>query len=190
MLKATSASLVELILKNDTNRVILNRLPALGLTDAWLVAGCLFQTVWNLASDRPAMENISDYDLFYFDDYDLSREAENIEIRKVAACFQDLGVKVDLKNQARVHLWYGDRFGLGYPRLKSSKDGIDRFLVACTCVAVRPQDSGGLQLYSPNGLDDLFKGVLRPNRLYDRPEQFAAKVASYRNRWPWLQIES
>ena len=36
-----------LALKNACNTAILERLPALGLPDAWLVAGCLFQTVWN-----------------------------------------------------------------------------------------------------------------------------------------------
>jgi hypothetical protein len=190
MHNASPASFIDLILKNGTNRAILDRLPALGLTDAWLVAGCLFETVWNLTSGRPAIESISDYDLFYFDDRDFSVAAEDAEIPNAAACFQDLGVKIDPKNQARVHIWFRGRFGHDCPQLKSSKDGIDRFLVACTCVGVRPQEGDGHQLYSPYGLDDLFNGVLRPNPLHDHSEQFAAKAASYRNRWPWLQIEA
>jgi uncharacterized protein len=190
MLVATPVLFIDVILKNGINRAILDRLPTLGLADAWLVAGCLFQTVWNLASGRPATENISDYDIFYFDDHDLSIEAEDIAIRNATRCFRDLAVKVDLKNQARVHLWFRNRFGHDCPRLKSSKDDIDRFLVACTCVGVRPDNGSGsgLQVYSPHGLDDLFKGALRPNRLNDHPEQFAAKAASYRSRWPWLSM--
>jgi uncharacterized protein len=32
---------------NPNNEAILTRLPALGLSDAWLVAGALFQTVFD-----------------------------------------------------------------------------------------------------------------------------------------------
>ena len=37
-------------LQNPHNAALLERLPFLGLPDVWLVAGCLFQTVWNLRS--------------------------------------------------------------------------------------------------------------------------------------------
>ena len=78
-----TADFVALALENPANRVILERLPSLGLADAWLVAGCLFQTAWNLRSGRPPGENIADYDLFYFDE-DLSWEAEDREIQRAS----------------------------------------------------------------------------------------------------------
>ena len=31
-----------------------------------------------------------------------------------------LGVEVEARNQARVHLWYGEKHGLPYPPLRSS----------------------------------------------------------------------
>jgi len=175
------------ILRNPNNAAILERLPSLGLADAWLVAGCLFQTLWNLESGRPATQDIFDYDIFYFDE-DLSYEAEDRDIRRAAALFADLPSRVDLKNQARVHLWYGERFGPGYPRLRSSADGVDRFLIECTRVAARRDDGGALELYAPARLADLFAGVLRPNPANLRPELFAAKAASLRARWPWLVV--
>jgi hypothetical protein len=181
------ADFVDLVLQNPANRAILERLPTLGLADAWLVAGCLFQTAWNLRSGRPPGENIADYDLFYFDDRDLSWEAEDREIRRAAALFGDLGVRVELRNQARVHLWYGERFGPGYPQLRSSRDGIDRFLICCTCVGIQPA-TDGLELYAPNGLDELERGILRPNPRNLRGDRFAEKAASYRARWPWLTV--
>jgi hypothetical protein len=49
----TPARFVGDALQNPVNRAILERLPALGLPDAWLVAGCLFQTVWNVQAGRP-----------------------------------------------------------------------------------------------------------------------------------------
>ena len=40
------------ILTNRFNRMILESWEALELQDGWLVAGCLFKTVWNLQSGR------------------------------------------------------------------------------------------------------------------------------------------
>jgi hypothetical protein len=37
-----------------------------------IVAGCLYQTVWNVLTNKPARTGIKDYDLIYFDDTDLS----------------------------------------------------------------------------------------------------------------------
>jgi hypothetical protein len=60
------------VLQNTVNVTILSRWHDLGLPNAWLVAGCLFQTVWNLQRGRPPGQGIKDYDLFYFDPTDLS----------------------------------------------------------------------------------------------------------------------
>ncbi|OYV63390.1 MAG: hypothetical protein B7X01_00355, partial [Acidiphilium sp. 21-62-4] len=154
------AAFTDIILQNGANRALLERLPAIGLGEAWLAAGCLFQTVWNLQTGRPPGEQISDYDLFYHDPADLSWDAEDRVIRRVANACADLDVTVEVKNQARVHLWYRDRFGTDYPALRSSEDGIGRFLVRGTCVGVR---AGCGRVFAPFGLDDIAAGVLRPN---------------------------
>jgi uncharacterized protein len=178
-----------LVLENPINCVLLDRLPQLGLKDAWLVAGSLFQTVWNLQSGRVATDGIKDYDVFYFDGDDLSWGAEDKQIQRVRDVLGDVGANIELKNQARVHLWYGERFGPGYPPLQSSCDGIDRFLVDCTRVAIRIGQGVG-ELYAPSGLEELYAGVLRPNPLNPRPKLFTEKAESYRARWPWLRVES
>ncbi len=175
---------------NPHNREILARLPELHLPQTYLVAGCLFQTVWNLISSRPATENIKDYDVFYFDDSDLSWEAEDAAIRRANALFADLDAKVELRNQARVHLWYEQHFGAPCPRLNHSRDGIDRFLIPCTCVGIQPSPERPLEVYAPYGLAELYAGILRPNPVNDEVRLFQAKAASYRARWPWLTIRS
>ena len=176
-------------LQNQFNRVILDRLPSLQLPDAWLVAGCLFQTVWNLRSGRAPVAGIKDYDLFYFDGADLSAQSETVVGERVAACYRDLGVTVEAKNQARVHTWYADWFGFPYPALRNTRDGIDRFLVPCTSVGLQNGRAGQpLTLYAPHGLEDLYQGILRPNPLVDHRPLFRQKAASYRLRWDWLQI--
>ena len=164
-------------------------MPALGLPDCWLVAGCLFETIWNARTGNAPTAHIADYDVFYFDDRDLSYEAEDRVIRRVREAFSDLVPAIEVKNQARVHLWYVDKFGHDYPALASSTDGIDRFLVECTCIAVRCQAGGAPAVHATYGLDDMYAGVLRPNSRNHHPRLFAGKAEKYRMRWPWLRIE-
>lgn len=180
------ADFVDLALQNPANRAILERVPALGLEDVWLVAGSVFETVWNVRSGRPAGENIADYDIFYFDK-DLSWDAEDRHIKRLPAVFGALAEHVELKNQARVHLWYRDRFGHDYPQLTSSREGVDRFLVAGTCIGIRPKGDG-FEIYAPFGLDDAWNGTLRPNPKIGPPDLFRAKAEKYCARWPWLTI--
>ena len=167
------------------NAALLDRLPALGLRQGHLTAGCLFQAWWNRCSGRLPGEGVKDYDVFYFDDRDLSWEAEDAVIRQVREATADLPAEIEVKNQARVHLWYPARFGHAYPALRSATDGIDRYLVACTCIGI---DLASGALHAPDGLGDLHRGVLRPNPLMPAPDLFAAKAASYRARWPWLAV--
>jgi hypothetical protein len=173
------------VLTNPINRDLLRRLPPLGLEQCHLTAGCLFQTVWNRISGQPPEWGIKDYDIFYFDDRDLSWEAEDRVIRRVGEATRDLPVTVEIRNQARVHLWYRQRFGSDYPRLASARDGIDRYLISCTCIGIDVQTG---DLYAPNGLDDLVAGALRMNPLNPKPDLFRQKAESYRQRWPWLEV--
>ena len=171
------------ILTNRHNRAVLDRWNILALPDGWLVAGCLFQTVWNLRDGRAPEADIKDYDLFYFDAEDTSEAGEQRVQARVDQVVGDLGVTVEASNQARVHLWYASYFGQAYDRLGSARDGIDRFLVPATCVGVRPGE-----LYAPNGLALLYDGVLTMNPLTPHADLFERKVASYCARWPWLRV--
>jgi uncharacterized protein len=180
--------------QNPINAALLDRLPKLGLPDCWLVAGCLFQTIWNVHTGRPPGENINDYDVFYFDGADLSFAAEDMVIKRVAAALTDLDVVIEVKNQARMHLWYRQRFGLDYPQLTGSKDAIGRFLVVATCVGVQVSEGHAAvtapAIYAPFGLDELYAGILRLNPALNNPGRFLEKASSYKRRWPWLQITS
>ncbi|HET6156798.1 MAG TPA: nucleotidyltransferase family protein, partial [Dongiaceae bacterium] len=116
--------LVGAALRNPINRAILQRLPLLAAPQAWLVAGCVYQALWNDIAGRPPQSAIKDYDIFYFDDADLSWEAEDVVIQRGRVLFSDLDGLVEIRNQARVHLWYPQRFGGAYPALASAEDGI------------------------------------------------------------------
>jgi uncharacterized protein len=186
-LERTSASFIDLACRNPFNRTVLERIDALAAPQAWLVAGCLYQTVWNVLSDRPVTENIKDYDIFYFDDEDTSYEAEDVFIKRAAVLFGDLDIEVEVRNQARVHLWYEQRFGHPRAPLLSAMHGISSFLVTGTCVAMTCDAQGKLYVAAPCGLDDMFDGILRANKPHGQRDLFIAKAASYAARWPWLR---
>ncbi|TBB23312.1 nucleotidyltransferase family protein [Rhizobium ruizarguesonis] len=171
---------------NPVSHLLLEKLPALGLPQCMLTAGCLFQTVWNLKTGNDPEHGIKDYDIFYFDDHDLSWEAEDKVIRRGKALLGDLADKVDIKNQARVHLWYGEKFGKDFPAFKCTEDGVDRYLISCTRVGVRVHDGS---LYAPDHLDDMCHGILRMTPLNAQPKLFASKCRQYQQRWPWLRVE-
>jgi len=174
------------VLANPVNVALLDRVPALELPDCWLVAGCLFESVWNGLSGFPPTHGIKDYDVFYFDDSDLSWEAEDRVIRTGLQLVEDLTGVVEIRNQARVHLWFEQRFGTPCPRLRTARDGIDRFLISCTCIGINVRTK---EVYAPNGLEDTWEGILRINPLNRQPERFLQKAEDYKSRWPWLEIE-
>ena len=174
-------------LRNRCNAALLQGLPELELPDAWLVGGCLFQTVWNLQDGRPSGAGIRDYDIFYFDADDLSEAAEAAVNRRAQQAFGHLGVQLELKNQARVHTWYPAYFGRPCPPLQNACEGVDRFLVGSTSVGLR-QAGGAVQIHAPYGLDDLYRGLLRRNPRVDHGALYAQKARDYQLRWPWLQL--
>jgi hypothetical protein len=187
MRSADEQRFLDLALSNCANAQIVERLPQLDVPDAWLVSGCLFQTVWNCLAGKQPDADILDYDLFYFDDRDLSYEAEDAVIRRAAALFGDLGVDVQVRNQARVHLWYAGKFGIPCPPLRSSRDAIDHFLVAPSCLGLR-QHAGAVEVYAPFGFTDLFSMTVRPNCRRDLPQVYYLKTRRWIEAWPGLTI--
>jgi len=174
-------------LKNPVNEIIARTLFELALPDAWLVSGCLVQSVWNVLTGRAVDYGIDDYDIFYFDP-DTSWEAEDAVIRKLDARLAGLSVAVEARNQARVHLWYSKKHGVPYPPLKCSTEGIDRFLTANTMVGIR-RTADGYEVYAPNGFDDIADMVVRPNPGPNfSPVNYAAKAARWKEMWPEVTV--
>ena len=183
---------LRLIERNQAVVEVVRRTALLGLPDTWVASGCLFQTVWNVLAGQDPARAIKDYDLFYFDPADCSREAEQAVNRRAAELFADLGCEVDVRNQARVHLWYALEFGVeGYPQLQKSTDGIDNFLAVCCMVAVRRTSSGSLELYAPLGVDDVLDRIVRPNPWYPTAPRdcYKVKAERWRSLWPDLKVQ-
>ena len=179
-----------LIVTNPVIATLIERLPALAVPDCWITAGALMQTVWNALDGRPPTAGIKDYDVFYFDP-DLSWEAEDRTIRRAANAFADLDAEIELRNQARVHLWFDAKNGTkGYPRLTSARAGIDVFLETPTMLGIHPTGGGAFEVYAPLGFADLFAFVHRPNprAIGGQAARYAEKAARRKALYPRLAV--
>jgi hypothetical protein len=173
------------VLRNPVNDALLNELSRIGLPDCWIVSGCLAQTAWNVQTDRPVDHGINDYDVFYFDP-DLSWEAEDRIIRVCRGLSESFGSRIEIRNQARVHLWYAQKHGKPYPALSRATESIDRFFTRCTQIGL---SSGGQHVYAPAGLDDVEGLVVRPHVTPNfSAEAYRVKSARWQALWPELKI--
>jgi uncharacterized protein len=179
----------EEIVRRDRDLMhLLGRVGGLRLPQWRLVAGCLYQTVWNVLTDRPARTGIRDYDLIYFDDDDLSWAAEDRVIHQVAGATRDCVGPVEVRNQARVHLWFERRFGIAYPRLSSADEALSCYASVVHAVGVRLETDDQLDIAAPFGLDDLFAMVIRPNPILDNEISHTLKAQRARSIWPEVTI--
>ncbi|MFF4550400.1 nucleotidyltransferase family protein [Streptomyces sp. NPDC001435] len=174
--------------QNEVLTDVMTRAATMELPGWYVTAGCLFQTVWNVVTDRPPTSGIKDYDIFYFDGTDLSWEAEDAAIKTGQEVFAGLPAKVEIRNEARVHLWYEQKFGVPCPPHESTEAAIDSFAATTCCLGVRLDPGGGWRVYAPHGLSDVFNLVVRPNPVLAPREVYEAKAARWRDEWPELTV--
>lgn len=160
----------------------------LDLPDWLIFSGAIYQRVVNHLTGRDPDYGVRDYDLGYFDAAGISYEAEDAVIRRVAAAFQPpLREMVEVRNQARVHLWFEDKFGEGYAPLSCTAEAVSRFTATTFAVGARLEADDRLTLVAPFGLEDLFALRLRPNPVR-RTNGFARTAEAVRRRWPELTV--
>jgi len=162
----------------------------LDIPDWMIFSGAIYQPVVNHLTGRPLEHGLKDYDVGYFDASDTSYEAEDLVIRQVAAAFDaPLSELVEVRNQARVHLWFEDHFGEPYSPLANSAEALTRFVSPSFAVAARLESDDRMTILAPFGLDDLFALRFRPNpnRTTDHFPKIAAKMTA---RWPEIAVEA
>lgn len=157
----------------------------------WLVfSGAVYQPVLNHLIGRAPDYGVKDYDLGYFDNANLSYGAEDVVIRRVASAFDEpLRRMVEVRNQARVHLWFEAKFGERYTPLSCTAEALERFTSTTFAIGVRLEPDDRPHVEAPFGLADLFALRLRPNPR--RPTLgFERTCAGVRRRWPELVVET
>jgi hypothetical protein len=179
-------SLRTVLSRNEVLTEVLERVAMLDLPGWYVTAGCLFQTIWNVVTGRPPTSGIRDYDIFYFDNSDLSWEAEDAVIAAGREIFTELPIEVEIRNEARVHLWYEEKFGVPCAPYDSTEAAIDSFAATTCCLGVRLETDSQWRVYAPHGLSDVFNLVVRPNPVLAPQSVYDGKVKRWRKHWPEL----
>jgi hypothetical protein len=166
---------------------ILERANSIGLYDYYIGAGCIAQTIWNYQTGLDLSNGISDIDFVYYDNSDLSSEAENKVVKRLSDAIPLCKYKLDVNNQARVHLWYKKHFGYDIKPYNSVESAINTWPTTATSVGVRLENTE-IKVYAPFGLNDLFGMIVRANKTQITEEIYIQKVHKWSAIWPSLTI--
>lgn len=151
-------------------------------------------------SDKDPETGINDYDLVYHDATDVSYEAEDAVIQAAKELYADIDADVEVRNQARVHLWYEAKHGKACPVHESVEDGIDSWISTSAMIGIRTVDdekqnegqgSGGngeckervWKVYAPRGLSEHFRMIVRPNSDLGTKEAYEKKAERWKAIW-------
>ena len=187
MYSSLPQALQDALLVNPVISEVLGHWDELALPRCWVVAGVIVQGYWNAAHKLPPLHGISDIDLIYFDPEDLSEGSESREARRINERFAHLNIHFDVKNEARVHLWYERKFGYPIDPYTSAESAIDTFPTTAGSVGIRPVRNT-IESYATFGFEDLLGLVIRPNKRQVTREIYTEKVARWRDLWPLLRI--
>lgn len=158
--------LVKTISKSEPLTRVFQVLKELNLSFEYYVgAGCITNTVWNDISGYPLEYGISDIDIVYYDLEDMKPESEKKLKDILESQIGDFQFKLDVKNQAGVHLWYESKFGFSIKPYLSLEAAIDSWPTTATALGLRQERNELYTIYAPYHLDDLFSMVVRPNKL-------------------------
>lgn len=178
----------DILSHNHTLIEVLIRASTMDIPEWYLASGCLFQTVWNVTTGQHPETGIADYDLVYFDNSDISWEAEDKVIQAGNQVFVDLPAPVQIRNQARVHLWYEQKHGIPCLQHQSVEAAIATFPSTTACLGVRLLTNGEWRIYTPHGLYDVFNLIVRPNPGLSPPHVYESKAERWKRQWPTLTV--
>ncbi|KAJ2972825.1 hypothetical protein NQ176_g6936 [Zarea fungicola] len=176
---------------NKTLVEVLERSATLNMPNWYLAAGAVSQTIWNHMSGMAPDTGISDYDIVYHDAGDLSWDAEDKYIQRAKSLFEDMPeVEIEIRNQARVHLWYEAKYGVTCPPHRSVEAGIDSWISTSAMIGIRlNKQDDTWTVYAPRGLSDYFNMVARPNTSLGLKENYDKKAARWKGIWDKLTVE-
>jgi N-acetylglutamate synthase-like GNAT family acetyltransferase len=180
--------LIELIHSSPT---LMRALRAARTVDPpdWLIgSGVIRDLVWSRLHGLGQPDACKDVDLVFFDPAALGREREHSVLDALRALEPD--VPWDVKNQAAVHLWYPEAFGIEVEPLTSAAEGVSTWPETASAVAVRLLADERLEVVAPCGLEDLFGLVWRPNPRRVTPDEYRQRIHHKRvaERWPRARL--
>lgn len=152
----------------------------------YLAAGGINQTVFNYYHEYDLNYGIKDFDIVYYDN-DVSYEAEDVIIKDLVKKLGNIDGSFDIKNQARVHIWYNEKYGTNRKQYTSVEDAISCWGATVTCIGVRFENHK-LKVYCPYGLNDVFSMIIRPVKQDFEKESYEARSKRWKEKWKKLTV--
>ena len=181
---------ISILSKNDDLMKILDYLVLLQLPNFYIAAGSVFQTIWNYYDNKPLNYGIKDIDIIYYDSNNTSKDEEKNLENKIIDYFknQKLDYKLDVHNEARMHLWKKENENKDINQYKNSEDAIDQWIATVHAIGIT-KENNVLKIYAPYGLSDIFSRTIRPiKHKANSKELYDKKVASWKSRFNNLNI--
>ena len=179
------------LIRNDQSMMeILRAVRGLDLPDWWIGAGFVRSKVWDTLHRYSSKTALPDVDVIYFDPADFTKDQANQETTSAEIAYEQRlsrlipRINWSVTNQARMHLFHN------HAPYRSAAEGLSHWVETATCVGVRLNDNGKLQLVAPHGIDDLVNLTVRPTPELTDLRTFHQRVASkhWLEKWPKLQI--
>ena len=171
----TSTDIEQLLEAHAASHALLLHVESLELHDAWIGAGFIRNSVWDVLHGRPIdVARLADVDVLFFDSDSTSKEREAEIERRLSALAP--GIPWSVKNQARMHLRNDDA------PYRNTLDAVAHWAETATAVAAR-SILGKVEMMATYGVDDLVNLIVRPTPV------FGHKLDVYRERviakdWP------
>ncbi|MBQ1495957.1 MAG: nucleotidyltransferase family protein [Bacilli bacterium] len=176
--------------KNNELMDVLNYIDSLKLPNYYIAAGSVFQTVWNYYDNIDLNYNIKDIDIIYYDNSDLSVEADIKYYQLIDEYCKSKGYKyeIDVSNEARMHLWKKEKYNIDVEPYINSEDAIDKWIATVHAIGITKKDNN-IKIYAPYGLSDIFSKTIRPiKHKYNTKEIYDKKANSWNERFNDLNI--
>lgn len=155
-------------------------------SDYYVGAGCINQTIFNYYHEYEIDYGIKDFDIVYFDK-DTSYDKEDIIIKELSKRLDSNLFLCDIKNEARVHIWYKEKYGIERKPYLDVRDAIASWGATVTCVGVRLRE-GKLEVFAPYGLNDIFGMIIRPVKREFTKEAYMERANRWKMKWNKLEI--
>ena len=152
----------------------------------YLGAGGVNQTVFNYYHGYDLNYGIKDFDIVYYDE-DESYEAEDIIIKDLSKRLSHIDTSFDIKNQARVYIWYNEKYGTNREKYSSVENAVSSWGATVTCIGVRLENNE-LKVYCPYGLNDVFSLTIKKKKKDFEKENFEARANRWKKTWEKLNI--
>jgi ribosomal protein S18 acetylase RimI-like enzyme len=155
----------------------------------WLIgAGAIRDLVWDHLHGFDGTRGPKDVDLVFFDPGSLGSDREQSILEALQALEPD--IPWDVTNQAAVHCWYPEVFGIEVQPLTSSTDGVDTWPETAASIAIRLQPDDSIQVIAPCGLEDVFGLICRRNLRRVTEQEYRRRIRDKRvaERWPHVRV--